>query len=321
MTGPAKHKPGIHAENLEIHVMTENTKKIPVILDTDIGSDIDDTWALAMLLRSPELDIRLVVSDTGDTATRAALVARLLETAGRTDIPVGVGLPIPGAPVRQAPWTAEYDLEAYPGTVRRDGVQAIIDHIESAPEPVTLICIGPMPNIAEALRRNPGIAPKARFVGMHGSIHKQHNGKDGTVAENNVVRDVQACQAVFAAPWLERTITPLDTCGIVRLCDARYAAIRESRDPLLQAVIENYRIWREGRPDPGCSSILYDTVAVHLAFSERFLTMKDMRIRVTDDGFTVEDEQHGSPMRVALDWTDLDGFEDELVRRLTSECD
>jgi len=66
--------------------------RIPVILDTDIGTDIDDTWALALLLRCPELDVRLVVSDTGNTEYRAAIIARLLEVAGRTDIPVGIGI-------------------------------------------------------------------------------------------------------------------------------------------------------------------------------------------------------------------------------------
>ena len=49
-------------------------RPIPVILDTDIGDDIDDTWALAMLLKSPELDLKLVVSDTADTVHRAKIV-------------------------------------------------------------------------------------------------------------------------------------------------------------------------------------------------------------------------------------------------------
>ena len=66
--------------------------RTPVILDTDIGDDIDDTWALALLLRSPELDVKLVVGDYGKALYRARLIARFLTVAGRTDIPVGVGL-------------------------------------------------------------------------------------------------------------------------------------------------------------------------------------------------------------------------------------
>ena len=67
-------------------------KRIPVILDTDIGSDIDDTWALAMLLQSPELEPRLIVTESGDTVYRAKIVAKILERSEREEIPIGIGL-------------------------------------------------------------------------------------------------------------------------------------------------------------------------------------------------------------------------------------
>jgi inosine-uridine nucleoside N-ribohydrolase len=294
--------------------MDRRAGRIPVILDTDIGGDIDDTWALALLLRCPELDVRLVVSDTGNTEYRAAIAARLLEVAGRTDVPVGVGTRQTDQTGPQAEWVEGYRLDSYPGRLHRDGVGAIIETIESSRDPVTLIAIGPLPNIAEVLRRAPHVAPKTRFVGMHGSIRKHHDGGEGAIAEYNVKQDVKACQAAFAAPWRDLTITPLDTCGQVRLRGSRYAAIAGSGDPLLRAVIENYRIWLAGRPDTE-SSILFDTVAVHLAYSTAFLQMQAMNLRVTDEGLTVEDAG-GVPVSVALDWTDLDGFEDSLVRRL-----
>jgi inosine-uridine nucleoside N-ribohydrolase len=150
--------------------------KIPVILDTDIGDDIDDTWALALLLKSPELDVKLVVSDRGDTVYRAKVIARLLEVAGRTDIPVGIGVRESDNGGRQAAWVADYDLASYPGTVHADGVAALIETIMKSPQPMTLICIGPVPNIRVALERRPEIANRARFVGMHGSVRKGYNG-------------------------------------------------------------------------------------------------------------------------------------------------
>ena len=74
--------------------MRPNTeKKISVILDTDIGGDIDDIWALVLLLKSPELDLRLVTTATGDTHYRAKVVVRLLEIAGRGDSPLGPASP------------------------------------------------------------------------------------------------------------------------------------------------------------------------------------------------------------------------------------
>lgn len=293
--------------------MDRRNERKPVILDTDIGTDIDDTWALAMLLKCPELDIRLVVSATGNTDYRAAIAARLLEVAGRTDVPVGIGIKQTDKTGPQAPWVEGYKVASFPGVLHRDGIRAIIDTIEQSPEPVTLISIGPLTNIAEVLRQAPHVAPKTRFVGMHGSIRRHHDGATGAIAEYNVAQDVRACQTVFRASWLDRTITPLDTCGQVRLRGPRYAAITGSNDPLLKVVIENYRIWLNGRPDVE-SSILFDTVAVHLAYSAEFLDMKKMHLRVTDDGFTVEENQ-GAPSNVALNWTNLGGFEDALVRR------
>ncbi len=67
---------------------------MPVIFDTDIGDDIDDTWALALLLRCPELDVKLVVGDYGKPVYRARLLARMLQTAGRQDIPIGIGVDV-----------------------------------------------------------------------------------------------------------------------------------------------------------------------------------------------------------------------------------
>ena len=137
---------------------------IPVIFDTDIGDDIDDTWALGFLLRCPELDLKLAVGDNGKPEYRAKLLARFLERAGRSDVPVGIGLDVnPKKGVRQADWIKGYDLKAYPGKVHADGVQAIIDTIMKSPRPVTIIAVGPVQNIAEALKREPEIAEPRPF--------------------------------------------------------------------------------------------------------------------------------------------------------------
>jgi inosine-uridine nucleoside N-ribohydrolase len=301
----------------------QNTTKIPVILDTDIGDDIDDTWALGFLLRSPELDVKLVVGDQGNAEYRAKLIARFLQTAKRTDIPVGVGMDFnrqDGG--RQAEWVKDYNLSDYPGVVYQDGVQAIIDTIMNAKERITLIAIGPLPNIAEALKREPKIAQKADFVGMHGSVRLGYGGNQQISAEYNVRAAVEACQKVFTAAW-PITITPLDTCGLVVLKGERYKKMKDSDDPIAKAVIENYRIWlaSDEKMDPNMadknSSTLFDTVAVYLAFAQDFTKMEELGIHVTDDGYTKIDSA-AKTMKVATEWKDMDAFEDLLVSRLTN---
>jgi inosine-uridine nucleoside N-ribohydrolase len=299
---------------------------LPVILDTDIGDDIDDTWALALLLRSPELDLKLVVGDYGRALYRARLLARFLEKAGRTDVPVGVGLDISpkGEDGRQAAWIKNYDLKSYPGKVHTDGVQAMIDLIMKSPKPITLIAIGPLPNIAEALKREPRIAERARFVGMHGSVRVGYGGSSSPAAEWNVKADPKSCRAVFTAPW-DMTITPLDTCGLVHLRGEKYAHVRDSKDPIANAVIENYRAWANSANDKNlaklpdsASSTLFDTVAVYLAFSQSYCEMEDFKLTVTDDGFTRID-QSGKNIHTAAKWKNMSAFEDLLVSRLTQK--
>jgi inosine-uridine nucleoside N-ribohydrolase len=299
---------------------TASKPKIPVILDTDIGGDIDDTWALALLLKSPEFDIKLIVSDTGDTVYRARIIAKMLEVAGRRDIPVGVGIRQSSQGGPQAPWVAGYELSHFPGKVHEDGVAAIIDTIMQSREPITLLCIGPVPNIKAALQRKPEIARRARFVGMHGSVRLGYNGSPKPDPECNVVSDVAAARAVFTAEW-PMTITPLDTCGLVRLTGSKYRKVASSPDPVVRAVIENYRIWRESN-DPKstqpatASSVLFDTVAVYLALSQDLLRMEELPISVGDDGITRIDPR-GKRVQCAMGWKDLEKFEDFLVGRLT----
>jgi len=294
---------------------------IPVILDTDIGGDIDDTWALAMLLRCPELEPRLIVSDTGDTTYRAKLIAKLLETDQRSSIPVGIGAPTEcHRTCNQPEWVADYDLASYPGPVHDDGVQALIDTIMNADEPPTLICIGPVTNVRLALEREPRITEKARFVGMHGCLRKSQRPGGVVFPESNVINDVAACQAALHAAW-PVTITPLDTCGFVVLRDRDYRAVHDCEDPLIRALIENYRIWAAnvGRASEfGLrSSTLFDTVAIYLAFAEDFLVMEDLPVRVRDDGMIVQDPG-AKLMRVASEWRDMDAFMEFLSRRLCS---
>jgi inosine-uridine nucleoside N-ribohydrolase len=296
---------------------------VPVILDTDIGDDIDDTWALGFLLRCPELDLKLAVGDNGKPEYRAKLLARFLEAAGRADVPVGIGLDVnPKKSARQAEWIKGYDLKAYPGKVHSDGVQAMIDIIMKSPRPVTVIAIGPVQNLAEALKREPKIASRARFVGMHGSVRVGYGGAAQPAAEYNVRVDARACQQVFAAPW-EKIITPLDTCDQVALAADQYQKVYCSPDPIAAAVITNYRLWAAARgmgsPEavPTRSTTLFDTVAVYLAFSQAWCHMEQLGLRITDDGFTVEDPK-ASPVKVALAWKDRSAFEELLVRRLTS---
>ena len=295
---------------------------IPTILDTDIGHDVDDVWALAFLLKCPELDIKLITTSTGDTVYRAELVAKMLQLLGRTDIPIGIGIPLDDNPHTHDAWLEDFDMQHYPGTVLHDGVGAICDTVMQATSKVSLICIGPVPNIAAALARQPGICDNAKFVGMHGSIRRGYLDAPKPMREFNVKTHALACRAVFEAPW-EKVITPLDTCGNIILDGERFAKIREAATQQGPAsapgiCLDCHFAWFEAVKHwpilkhlnaQSQSSVLYDLVAVYLGFAEDLLVMEDLPVLVTPDGKTMIDDS-GDNVRCATSWQDKEAFLD-----------
>lgn len=301
--------------------------RTPVVFATDIGGDIDDTWALAHLLRSPELELKLVLTETGEARYRAAVAAKVLQAAGRTDVAVGLGRDfgvMTDEHRHQAPYVRDYDLAQYPGVVHEDGVGALIDLVRNSPEPVTIIAVGPAPSLAAAVERDPQFAARCRFVGMYGSFDVGYDGAPTASAEWNVRGDVASLRTVLAAPWQDILLTPLDTCGTIVLDGRDYHAIWSAApvDALVRAVIENYCYWAPRVPWMKCdfftqrSSVLFDDVAVYLAYAETLVETETLRFRITDDGLTVRDPAGPYTARVALRWTDQDAFETHLTERL-----
>ena len=201
----------------------------------------------------------------------------------------------------------------------------MVDTIMKSPEKITLIIIGPLPNVAAALEREPNIVKNARLAGMDGSIRSGYSVGSKPIKEYNVVSFIKEAQKVFTAGW-DITITPLDTCALVILQGDKYKKVLDSTNPLAKAVIENYRVWiksvgktldmNEAVVDVK-STPMYDTVAIYLAMRENLLQMENLGIRVTDDGYTVIDEK-AKKINCATKWKSLDAFEDFLVERVTN---
>lgn len=298
-----------------------HSKKIPVILDTDIGLDIDDTWALGLLLKCPELDVKLITTSSDNTPLKAQLVAKFLEIVGRTDIPIGIGPQENREKGWLYPWIKDFEMSKYPGTVHKDGIEVLCSTIMDSPEPLTLIAIGPLGNVAEALKMNPYITKNSRFVGMHGSIRIGERGSNSPQPEFNVKRNITACREVFQAPW-EKTITPLDTCGNIVLKGDHLERIMKCNNLIVRSIKENLAIWKKKiipkliLTKKNETSILFDTVAIYLGFSEELLNIEELKIEITDRGLTQISDK-GNLVRCATSWKDLQGFKSLLVDRLT----
>ena len=305
--------------------MTRAAEPVPVIFDTDIGSDIDDMVALSLILKSPELDLKLVTTASEDTRYRAQVAAKFLTKAGRTDIPVGMGERFEGKAEFHKPWVADFALSDYQGDIIEDGAGAIIQLLKQSSDPVTIIVAGPMHNIAAVLERAPELASKMRIVGMHGSIYKGYG--DEPSAEYNVQNNVPAFRKVLHAPLHSFTITPLDTCGDMIFDGEQYQQLKNSTDKQLEVIFENYPIWaglvtwENADYLASRSSVMYDAVAVYLALPDHsWLPAEPMHLSVTGDGFTVPADS-GPQVNVALEWANRDAFKQWFVERMLTSAD
>jgi len=299
-----------------------SNKKIPVILDTDIGMDIDDTWALGFLLKCPEFDVKLITTSSDNTTEKAMLVAKFLEKAGRADIPIGIGPSDNHNKGILNSWIKDYELSKYPGTVYENGLDALCSTIIESQDLITLIAIGPLGTVSGALKLNPNITENARFVGMHGSIRIGYKAAPTPHAEYNVFRNIQACKKVFQASW-EKTITPLDTCGNLVLSGEHFDRVMNCDNTIVNLIKENFEIWAEKNNRTELikkekkTSILFDTVAIYLGFTEELLNFEDLKLKVNMKGFTKISE-YGDNIRCATSWKDVHAFKDLLVNRLVN---
>jgi purine nucleosidase len=258
-----------------------------IIIDTDIGTDIDDAFAVGLALHSPEFKILGVTSAWGDTHLRARLLTRFLKETGRPDIPIAMGIPKqpPGKVeiLSQAPYAegSPADLQ-YP-----NAVDFLLEQIRAHPGEITLISIGPETNLGAAIERDAVTFRKLkRMVLMGGSVYRGYSqsnyGKThGPDPEWNILCDIQAAQKVFTS-GVPLYVMPLDSTQI-KLQELERAAIFKSGTALTDALLVLYTQWSRGATQ---TPTLFDAVAVAYAMHPELCPTQPMRLRVDDQGYT-----------------------------------
>jgi purine nucleosidase len=269
---------------------------IPLLLDTDIGSDIDDALALAYLLRQPDCDLLGITTVTGDVAKRAALCQLLCEGAGRRDIPIHTGasrvlLAGPGQPdvphydaVSHHPHNLDWPVATAVEFMRRT--------IRARPGEVTLLSIGPLTNVALLFATDPEVARLLKgWVSMAGAF-----GSASRDSEWNSACDPLATAIAFGVEGLRHRHIPLD---VTLQCSISAADVRATfKGELLGAVLEMAEVWFEDRDH----IVLHDPLAAMTIFRPDLCKYRCGRVRVeptTGKTSFVQDES-GSD-EVALD--------------------
>jgi inosine-uridine nucleoside N-ribohydrolase len=259
-------------------------KAIPIILDTDIGTDVDDAFALALILASPELELCGVTTVGSEPRTRALIVCRFLAAVGRSNIPVAAGAaPQPTEEIEKQGRYANSGGNRRPRTeqpVKETAVEFLYQQLKERRGELTLLAIGPLTNIARLLREHPDCKPWIRrIVLMAGSVRVGYKGKAPPETEWNVRCDIPAAQAVFASS-IPLIVAPLDATTMLKLEEAPRQRLFRAATPMTEQVRMLYELWGERTPT------LFDPVAVALCFDERFCTMEDLRLEVDAKGQT-----------------------------------
>ena len=263
-----------------------------IILDTDPG--IDDALALFLALASPEVQLEAITTVSGnvgvDFTTSNALA--LLELARRADIPVARGS---ARPLLRPPVYAAYvhgsrglGYLALPpperSPVTSHAVDVIIETIMNAPGEIALVPIGPLTNIALAVRREPRIAERVREVVIMGGALRVP-GNTAPAAEFNIFVDPHAAHVVFHAGWPIRLVS-LDTTMQVELQRDQVDALAASGSPVTTAIKQMADFYFDVfAPVYGVSAFhMHDPLCLAAAFMPDLLTWESVYVDVELQG-------------------------------------
>jgi purine nucleosidase len=283
-----------------------------VIIDTDIGDDIDDAFAIALALKSPELEILGISTTFGDTEARAKIVDRLLGEAGRTDIPVLAGAPTHTTNVMNQ---KRYGEGGHFGkAVHPNAVDFILGQIRRYPGQITLIAIGPLINVGALIDKDPETFLKLkRVVIMGGSIECGYGElwfcpERGPDAEWNIINDIPSAKKLFLS-GVPLYVMPLDSTQL-KLDEIKRAYLFKQETPLTDSLTLLYHEWGQQTPT------LFDPVTVAFILDPKICPVEPMHIRVDDKGFTRK--ELGAPNARVCMHSDADAFFRLQIGRLVA---
>jgi inosine-uridine nucleoside N-ribohydrolase len=283
-----------------------------IIIDTDIGDDVDDAFAVALALRSPEFQILGFATTFGDTAMRAKLLDRMLGEAGREDIPVTVG---PGSKTGN-PFTQQRYAEGgrFAKASHPAAVDFILEQIQRYPGEITLVAIGPLGNLGALIDKDAATFRKLRrVVMMGGSIERRYGDlgyapPQGPEPEWNIKNDLASAQKLFSS-GVPIFMMPLDSTQ-VKLDEVKRKLLFQSGTPLTDALTLLYHQWGQETPT------LFDVMTLAYMLDAKACPVKPMRIIVDAQGYTRRVE--GTPnAEVCLD-SNSDAFFQLYMQRVAA---
>lgn len=255
-----------------------------IVVDTDIGDDIDDVFAVDLALLSPEVQVIGISAAWGDTALRARMLDRLTCELGRTDIPIQTGPANTTTTVfSQKPWASQ-------GIARPhgDAITFLLDLVRQHPGEITLLALAPLTNIGAAIDRDPETFRKLkRVVMMGGSIHRGYGDlgyttPHGPDAEYNIAMAPAAAQKLFHS-GVPIFMMPLDATQL-KFDETKRALLTTISTPMTDSLQLLTAEWQ--RSTGQSAPTMFDAVAAAYAIDPATCPATPLHIEVDDKGFT-----------------------------------
>jgi len=278
-------------------------QSIPILLDTDIGSDIDDALALAYLLRQPRCELVGITTVSGEPQHRAALADAVCRAGGRTDIPIhaGTAQPLlvqqnqPHAPQAAALASGDWPHREFaPNTA----LGFLRETIRARPGEITLLAIGPLTNLALLFALDPEVPRLLKEIVLMGGWFF-----DRPQPEWNIRCDPHAAAMVFAAPVPRLTAVGIDVTQLCRMpaaeCRRHFA---EAGGPLAP-VAAFAEVWFQNKTD----ITFHDPLAAALIFEPSLCTTEARQI-------SVELTSPLRPGQTYVDWHDRHNPDPNTIR-------
>jgi inosine-uridine nucleoside N-ribohydrolase len=274
-----------------------------VIFDTDSAFFNDDGAALVMLLQKPDqvqvLGLTVVPGNLWPLQGSEYML-RILDVMKKPGIPVHLGARAPLVHTRAMAekenrewgpieWMGAFGQEDKPSkhpsqrrVSRKHAVDYLIDTISQAQAPVTVLAIGPMTNLAIALRLRPDLEKKIkRIVFMGGTVHARNY--DGRAAEFNFWFDPEAAQVVLRSAIPEKSMFGLDICNHAKLDKARYDQIVSVKTPVTELFRED--LSKKFAKDANASTYVWDCLAAGYLLDPTFVTKRETAYLDVDAAF------------------------------------
>lgn len=299
---------------------------IRVLLDTDVGTDVDDALAIGLLLASPEIDLRSVTTVSGDVLLRARIAKKLLVLGGQPDVPVAAGVREPVLRQRSFLWLGHegqgiLDPEDKVPLAAAHAVDLLIETVLR--ERPHVVAIGPLSNLAVAIMKDPAVIDAIpHLTVMGGALGRT---RDVPNLEYNLASDAEAALVVLNA-GIPTTLVPLDVTWQVALRPSELARLRRVRSPLVQTLCAAIDVWAplqrsffEGLPrfDPETVALLHDPLTVATLIDRSFVTFEGLRLQaeLVDGAFRLV-EASGAPEFEVATSVDAVRFVAFLLQRL-----